>query len=371
LGQALQDKLDTGKAIVLTGARQTGKTTLLQNLFGGRRDTLWLNGDEPDVRALFENPSSTRLAAILGTKSCLVIDEAQRIPDVGVKLKLVTDSLPETRVIATGSSSFELGNQVNEPLTGRKWELQLFALSFGEMVAHHGLLDEKRLLPHRMVHGYYPEIVTHPGDERSRLLELANSYLYKDILMLGEIKRPDKLTRLLQALALQVGSQVSFNELARLCGLDNKTVEKYVMLLEKAFIVFRLGSFARNLRHELKFSRKIYFYDNGIRNAVIANFAQVEARNDTGALWENFLVSERMKFLKNSGDWSTCWFWRTQQQKEIDYLEEKDGRLAAYEFKWNPSAKVRPPRQFMNAYPESGFSVIHPGNFEDFLLSGT
>jgi predicted AAA+ superfamily ATPase len=368
LSQALQARLGAGKAIILMGARQTGKTTLLQTLFAGQPETLWLSGDEPDVRALFENLSATRMKAILGGKSCLVIDEAQRISEIGLKLKLITDFLPETQLVATGSSSFELGNQINESLTGRKWEFQLFPLSFGEMAAHHGLLNEKRLLAHRMIYGYYPEIVTHSGEERQRLIELTSSYLYKDILMQGEIKKPEKLTRLLQALALQVGSQVSFNELAQLCGLDNKTVEKYVDILEKTFIVFRLASFARNLRNELKFSRKIYFYDNGIRNAVIANFAQVEARNDVGALWENLLVSERMKFLKNSGDWARSWFWRTQQQKEIDYLEEKDGQLAAHEFKWNPSAKSKAPRQFMNAYPESRFFTIHPGNVEDFLL---
>jgi predicted AAA+ superfamily ATPase len=368
LGEVLQGKLGAGKAIILTGARQTGKTTLLHTLFGGQTETLWLNGDEPDVRGLFEKLSSTRLKAILGGKARLVIDEAQRIPDIGLKLKLVTDFLPEVQLIATGSSSFELSNQVNEALTGRKWEFQLFPLSFGEMATHHSLLDEKRLLPHRMIYGCYPEIVTHPGEERQRLLELTNSYLYKDILMLGEIKKPDRLSLLLQALALQVGAQVSFNELAQLCGLDNKTVEKYLSILEKAFIIFRLGSFARNLRNELKFSRKIYFYDNGIRNAVIANFAQIEARNDVGALWENYLVSERMKFLKNSGDWARSWFWRTQQQKEIDYLEEKDGRITACEFKWNPSAREKAPRQFMNAYPGSRFAVVHPENVEDFLL---
>ena len=368
LGEVLQKKLGAGKAIILTGARQTGKTTLLRTLFGKQPETLWLNGDEPDVRGLFEKLSSTRLKAILGGKTRLVIDEAQRIPDIGLKLKLVTDFLPEVQLIATGSSSFELSNQVNEALTGRKWEFQLFPLSFGEMVAHHGLLDEKRLLPHRMIYGNYPEIVTHPGEERQRLLELANSYLYKDILMLGEIKKPDKLSLLLQALALQVGAQVSFNELAQLCGLDSKTVEKYVSVLEKAFIIFRLGSFARNLRNELKFSRKIYFYDNGIRNAIIANFGQIELRSDAGVLWENYLVSERMKFLKNNGDWARSWFWRTQQQKEIDYLEEKDGRIRAHEFKWNPSAREKIPRQFMNAYPGSEFAVVHPGNIEEFLL---
>lgn len=368
LGEVLQKKLGAGKAIILTGARQTGKTTLLRTLFGKQPETLWLNGDEPDVRGLFEKLSSTRLKAILGGKTRLVIDEAQRIPDIGLKLKLVTDFLPEVQLIATGSSSFELSNQVNEALTGRKWEFQLFPLSFGEMVAHHGLLDEKRLLPHRMIYGNYPEIVTHPGEERQRLLELANSYLYKDILMLGEIKKPDKLSLLLQALALQVGAQVSFNELAQLCGLDSKTVEKYVSVLEKAFIIFRLGSFARNLRNELKFSRKIYFYDNGIRNAIIANFGQIELRSDAGVLWENYLVSERMKFLKNNGDWARSWFWRTQQQKEIDYLEEKDGRIRAHEFKWNPSAREKIPRQFMNAYPRSEFAVVHPGNIEEFLL---
>ncbi len=276
--------------------------------------------------------------------------------------------MPDVQLIATGSSSFDLANQVNEPLTGRKWEYTMYPLSFGEMVAHHGLLDEKRLIPHRLVYGYYPDVVVHQGEEKEILKQLSESYLYKDILMWEQIKKPEKLMRLLQALALQVGSQVSFNELGQICSLDSKTVEKYIVLLEQTFVIFRLGSFSRNLRNELKSSRKIYFYDNGIRNALIANFSQVETRSDVGALWENFLVSERLKMLSYNNLWRNSWFWRTSDQKEIDYVEEGDGAIAAWEFKWNPQAKAKQPARFAKSYPDSTFAVVHSDNVDEFLL---
>ena len=221
--------------------------------------------------------------SLLGEKRVLVIDEAQRVKDIGLRMKVVTDQMPDVQLVATGSSSFELANRLNEPLTGRKWEYKLYPLSFGEMVAHHGLLTERRLLPHRLVYGYYPEVVTSVGNEQRVLKELTDSYLYKDVLTLGQVKKSDKLVALMQALSYQVGSQVSYSELANTVGIDVKTVESYIDVLEKSYIIFRLPSFSRNMRNELKNSKKIYFYDNGIRNSLIANFSQVEMRTDVGA----------------------------------------------------------------------------------------
>lgn len=368
LENTIKDKLFKGKAIILMGPRQVGKTTLLKSIISAHHDLLWLNGDEPDVQALFSNLSASRLKSILGKRKILIIDEAQRIENIGLRLKLVTDSLPDIQLIATGSSSFELANKVNEPLTGRKWEYNMFPLSFSEMVNHHGILEEKRMLPHRLLYGYYPDVVCNPGEEKEILRQLSDSFLYKDVLSWEQIQKPDKLIRLLQAIAFQVGSQVSYNELGQLCGLDSKTVEKYIILLEKSYVIFRLGSFSRNLRNELKSSKKIYFYDNGIRNALIANFNEVELRTDIGALWENFLVAERIKFLHYSRKWSIYWFWRTREQKEIDYIEESDGVIHAYEFKWNNAAKVKPVKQFLEAYNKAVFQVVHRDNYEEFLL---
>lgn len=370
LEQRIEGMIGSEKAIIIMGPRQVGKSTLLHEVFGSSREVLWLNGDEPDVQELFANITSTRLKAIIGKNKFIVIDEAQRIADVGVKLKLITDQIKGVQLIATGSSSFELASKLNEPLTGRKREYKMFPLSFGEMVAHTNLLEEKRMIPHRLVFGYYPEVVTHPGDEKMILKELADSFLYKDILSLDSIGKPDKLVKLLQALALQIGSQVSYNEIGQLIGLDTKTVDRYIDVLEKNYVIFRLGSFARNLRNELKASRKIYFYDNGIRNAVLANFSILESRTheEMGTLWENFIISERLKRNAYSGSYCNYWFWRTQQQKEIDYIEEEDGQISTYEFKWNPAAKYKYPQQFMAAYPGSTFQVISRANIEEFLL---
>ena len=365
----IRGRLFTGKAIVIMGARQVGKTTLLKQLFAeANGDVYWLSGDDQDVRDLFENVTATRLRAHFGHHRVVIIDEAQRISDVGIKLKLIVDQIPEVQLVATGSSSFELANRINEPLTGRKWEYRLFPLSFAELATSTSLLEEKRMLPHRLVYGSYPDVVNRPGDEVAVLRSLLDGYLYKDILEFDKIHKPEKLTKLLQAIAYQVGSEVSYNELSQVCGLDPKTVANYITILEQAYIIFRLGTFSRNLRNELKSSRKLFFYDNGIRNALIGNFTQIENRTDVGALFENYMVSERLKMKEYSGNYANSWFWRTTAQQELDYIEEKDGQLDAYEFKWSPRRKASLPLSFRNAYPLARFTVITRDNIEDFLL---
>lgn len=369
LEEKIQPLLGGNKAIIVMGARQVGKSTLLNQLLGENKNALWLNGDDIDVQNLFHEMSSTRMRALLGNNKFLVIDEAQRIPDIGLRIKLVTDQVSDVQVIATGSSSFELASKVNEPLTGRKREFKMFPLTFKEMVSNSNLLDELRMIPHRLVYGYYPEVVSNPGDEKNTLKELSDSYLYKDILSLDSISKPDKLVRLLKALALQIGSQISYNEIGNMISLDSKTVERYVDILEKSFIVFRLGSFSRNLRNELKASRKIYFWDLGIRNAIIGNLAQIENRTDAGELWENFAIAERLKQNAYQNSFAQSWFWRTQQQKEIDYIEEENGMIHAFEFKWNEhKARTKCPESFSTAYPDALFQVITPKNIEEFLM---
>jgi predicted AAA+ superfamily ATPase len=368
LYKTIENKLFNGKVVVLVGARQVGKTTLLKQLLRQKEGVLWLNGDELQVQNLFANASADRLLSEFGDNKIVILDEAQRIENIGLRLKLIADSDSDIQVIATGSSAFELANKVNEPLTGRKWEYQMFPLSFGEMVAHHGKLKEMRMLPRRLVYGYYPEVVMNDGNEVEILKLLTDAYLYKDILSWESIKHPDKLQTLLRALAYQVGSQVSYNELSQMCSMDSKTVERYITLLEQCYIIFRLPSFSRNLRHELKASRKIYFYDNGIRNALIADYNAPEVRQDIGALWENFVIAERMKSNEYYHRWVNRYFWRTKQQQEIDYLEESGGKLHAYEMKWNPRVKASITKTFTEAYPNSEFQVITLENIADFLL---
>jgi len=363
----ISTRLGKGKAILIFGPRQSGKTTLLHQIFDGRQKVMWFNGDETDVQQLFENASSPRLKSVFGDSKTIIIDEAQRICNIGRSLKLITDELKEIQVVATGSSAFELANRTQEPLTGRKWEYFLYPLAFAEMVSHHGILQEKRLLAHRLVYGSYPEVINNPGKEKEVLKSLTDSFLYKDILMMEGLKKPAKIVSLLQALAFQTGNEVSYSELGRAIGLDNQTVEKYIDLLEKAYVVFRLGALSRNLRKELKRGRKIYFYDNGVRNAIIAQFSPIELRPDRGALWENYLISERQKYIAYKDIWVNSWFWRTQDQQEIDYVEEEDGLFHAWEFKWTPREKARLSKTFANAYPHSVFKVITPENVEDFL----
>jgi len=288
---------------------------------------------------------------------------------VGLGLKLITDHLPHIQLLVTGSSAFELSNRLNESLMGRTFEHRLYPLSFAEMANYHTLREEKRLLPYRLVYGYYPDVVTHPEDAKKILQNLTQNFLYKDMLLLEGVKKPDKIVKLLQALAFQVGSQVSYNELGRTIGMNSTTIEKYITMLEQSFVLFRLSSFSRNLRTELSKSRKIYFYDNGIRNALIGNFSSVETRIDIGSLWENFLISERLKLLNNNERWTQRFFWRTTEQQEIDYVEEEESVLHAFEFKWNRTSKAKISKTFSNAYPNAVTSVISPENFESFIIN--
>lgn len=367
LEKRIRDRLFSGKAVLLMGPRQTGKTTLLHAIFDGEPGVKWLNGDDPETRLLLEEVTTLKWKRILGDSKILVLDEAQRIADIGLKLKLITDQIPEVQVVASGSSAFELANRVNEPLTGRKWAYHLFPLSYAEMEAHHGFVEEYKRIPERLVYGYYPEVVNHPGEEQAVLGQLMDSFLYKDILMWERIQKPEKLTRLLQALAFQLGSEVSYHELGQIVDLDNQTVENYITLLEQTFIIFRLPPLSRNLRKELKRKRKIYFYDNGLRNAVIAQFQPLELRQDTGALWENWLISERKKALHYRGIHANTFFWRTQDQQEIDYIEERDGKMWAYEMKWSAKAKPSFSKTFMQAYPEHVLQLIHRENYYEWL----
>ncbi len=365
---SMEGRLADAKAIILLGARQVGKSTLLRQLSEKfQPPVLWLNGDDTDVRTMFDEPNSTKMRGIIANAKTLVIDEAQRIKNIGLCVKLIVDNIKNVKVIATGSSAFELANSINEPLTGRKWEYHLYPFSYSEMISSHGKLEERRLLDKRLIMGYYPEVVLNPGEEEERLKEIVSSYLYKDILTWERIQKPDKMERLLQALAFQVGSEVSYHELGLTTGLDNQTTEKYIDLLEKAFIIFRVGSLSRNLRTELKKSRKIYFYDNGLRNAVINQFNPAALRQDIGALWENFLMSERIKLLAYRRINVNQYFWRTHAQQEIDYIEERNDQIHAYEFKWNPKAKAKIPSSFLQAYPGAKSATITPENIDEFL----
>ena len=367
LEQRIRSRINSGKAIILMGPRQTGKTTLLTTIFGNDPDVMWLNGDDPETRILLEDVTTLKWKRILGNSKVMVLDEAQRIADIGLKLKLITDQIPEVQVVASGSSAFELANRINEPLTGRKWAYHLFPLSYAEMEAHHGFVEEHRRIPERLVYGYYPEVVNHPGQEQEILSQLMDSFLYKDILMWERIQKPEKLTRLLQALAFQMGSEVSYHELGQIVDLDNQTVENYINLLEQTFVIFRLPPLSRNLRKELKRKRKIYFYDNGMRNAIIAQFQPLELRQDVGALWENWLISERKKALHYQGLHANTFFWRTQDQQEIDYIEERDGKMWAYEMKWSPKLKPSFSRTFTRAYPDHELQFLHRDNYYEWL----
>ena len=358
-----------GKVILLFGARQVGKTTLINQLLENRSEPiLSISGDEPDIREIFKEITSTQLNTLIGNHKILFIDEAQRIKNIGLTLKLIIDNIKGVQVIATGSSAFELANKTSEPLTGRKYAFHLHPITFEEMLDHSNLLIEKRNLPQRLVYGCYPEIIIKESESKELLKLLADSYLYKDLLLLESIKKPILLEKIIKALAFQIGNQVSYNEIARLVQADKITVEKYIDLLQKAFVIFTLPAFSRNVRNEIKKSRKIYFYDNGIRNALIGNFNPIESRTDVGALWENFLVSERLKFLTNNNIDKNIYFWRTTQQQEVDFIEESANTLNAYEFKWNINKRPKLSKTFLRAYPNTTFKVINKHNYESFLI---
>lgn len=354
-----------GKVIIVYGPRQSGKTTLVKMILEKHpQGSLYLNCDEIDIRRALSDKTSTELKAYLAGRKVVVIDEAQRVENIGLALKLIADNITDIQVIATGSSSFELSDRIKEPLTGRKTEFHLYPFSMGELSRIYDQNELKRLLERRIIYGMYPEVVL--GGDKNILGQLADSYLYKDVFAYQNIKRHDVLMKLLQALALQVGGEVSYNELSLTVGIDKKTVENYLNILEQAFVIFRLTPFSRNLRNELKKLRKIYFYDTGIRNALVNNLNPLEIRSDAGALFENFMISERIKRNDNRGARKNMYFWRTHQQKEIDYIEEEGGALSAFEFKLKDRA-YKPPKEFAAAYPGTSIRLVTAENFPGFL----
>ena len=368
----LDSKIGKGKVLLLIGPRQVGKTTLLKNILtsiSSEKKVQFWNCDESDVRQFLSEANSAKLKSFVGNSDFIVIDEAQRVKDIGLTIKLLHDSFPNVQLAVTGSSSLDLSNSINEPLTGRKFEYNLFPFSTNELVNHTSMLEEMRLLNNRLVYGFYPDVVNNPGEEKEILTNIVNSYLYKDVFEFQDIRKSSVIEKLVQALALQVGSEVSFNELGNLLGIDTVTVQRYVDLLEKAYVIFHIRSFSRNVRNELKKSIKIYFYDNGVRNSVISNFSPVELRSDIGALWENFLISERIKNNAYHNKHAKYYFWRTTQKQEIDFIEEVDQNLFAYEFKYNPKkVNSKCPVTFSNNYPNVPFDVITSENYMDFVL---
>lgn len=370
LQSTIEGKLFKGKAILLIGARQVGKSTLFNQIVQGQAgQVLILNCDEPEVKNMLTEVNTAELRMLIGNKRLLMIDEAQRVSGIGLTLKRITDNFPEVQLLVTGSSSFQLQGELDEPLTGRKYEYRLYPVSTAELMESGGLLSVKQTLEARLIYGSYPDVLNHSDEAKEILMNIASSYLYKDLLALEGIRKPVLLEKLLVALALQMGSEVSYNEIAQTIGSDSKTVEKYIDLLEKCYIVFRLSAFSRNLRTELKKSKKIYFYDNGIRNAVLQNFAPLALRADVGALWENFFISERMKANHYQGRYVKSYFWRTTQQQEIDYVEEEDGAFTAFEMKWNPKkASTSLPSAFMKAYPLRASAIITPDSYLEWLV---
>lgn len=364
IGARIIEKIDGGKAIVVIGARQVGKTTLLQEILKDK-EYLFLDADDPSTRNLLSSPTTEQIRTIIGDHKYIFLDEAQRIADIGLTLKIITDQFKGVQLLVSGSSSFDLGNVLNEPLTGRKWEYELFPISWEEYENKIGVIKSEQQIENRLLYGFYPEVINNQGNERERLKNLVNSYLYRDLLAFTDIRKPEVLEKLLQALALQIGGEVNYNEISNLVGINKVTVQKYIEVLEKGYIVFKLNSFNRNIRNEIKQNRKIYFYDNGIRNMIIGNFNQLDLRVDKGALWENFLVSERRKQNLYKDTYAKMYFWRTKQQQEIDFVEEKNGYISAFEFKWS-SKKEKFPQNFMDTYKASG-TLIDRNNFRTFI----
>ncbi|MDE6795750.1 MAG: ATP-binding protein [Muribaculaceae bacterium] len=358
------------KAIIILGARQVGKSTLMNHVIDQLdQPVLHLNCDDPDVRNILTDINSTNLRLLLGQNKVVAIDEAQRVENIGLVLKRIVDEYPNVQVLASGSSSLRLKSSINEPLTGRKYEYEMYPISTAELYDTLGLLSIRQLIESRLVYGSYPDVLTHQEEAKDLLRTLADSYLYKDILELDEVRKPAVLQKILVAIALQLGSEVSFSEVARTVGSDPKTVERYIDLLEKCYVLYSLPGLSRNLRNELKKTRKIFFYDTGIRNAVLQNYAPVSLRGDMGALWENFFIMERIKYNAYKGRHVNYYFWRTTSQQEIDLIEESDGEFTIFEMKWSPAkASVKFPQSFMDAYRPKQAVVVTPENYMEFLI---
>lgn len=366
----LPDTLMPGKVVVLYGPRQVGKTTLAHDLLEAVPwRSRFVNADELVYREALASQNRQRLGEVLGDAELLVIDEAQRVPDIGLNLKILVDSFPHARILATGSASFDLANKISEPLTGRKLTFTMYPVSYGELRQTFGALEARSELERWLVWGGYPAITVTPELAlRQRLLnELVGSYLYRDILELEGIRRAEKIVDMLRLLAFQIGQEVSLTELATQLALNRQTVERYLDLLEKVFVIYRVGGFSRNLRKEVTKNARYYFYDNGVRNSLIQNFNPLTLRDDVGQLWENFLMVERRKVNQTADRTVNAYFWRTYDRKEIDYIEERDGRLYGYEFKWGHGRIRRATRtEFLNAYPGAELATINQDNFETF-----
>ncbi|MCL2727891.1 MAG: ATP-binding protein [Bacteroidales bacterium] len=371
LQPVIEQKFFNGKVIILLGSRQVGKTTLMEQIKTTLAPTalpvVLLNCDEPNDRELLTNANSADLSMALRDAKTVIIDEAQRVPNIGITVKLLVDKFKNMQIVVTGSSSLELASNLNEPLTGRKFEYLLLPISTEEIIRHSGMLETMRLLESRLLWGSYPDILYQKESAKELLFELTNSYLFKDIFAMQEVRKPELLEKLLVALALQIGQEVSFNELSQIVQSDIKTVERYINLLEQCFVIFRLNGLNRNLRTELKKGKKFYFYDNGVRNAVLQNFSPLNLRQDVGALWENFFVSERLKYNLYHRRFVKSYFWRTQQQQEIDLVEETDGVFYAFELKWNEKRKATFHEIFLNTYNPKEANVVTPKNYTQFL----
>jgi len=368
LEKNITDNLFKRKAIIIIGPRQVGKTTLVNQIKEKlKKKTIVFNCDEFEAKNTLTQSSLSQLRDLISDHKIVIIDEAQRVKNIGLTLKLIIDNIKDIQLLVTGSSALELSNSINEPLTGRKFEYHLYPFSTNELKGFYGMFEESKLLYKRLIYGMYPDVINFPGQEREVLNNLSGSYLYKDVFAYQEIRKPELLDNLLKALATQLSSEVSFYEIAQLLGSDPNTIKRYIELLEKAYVIFRLKSFSRNVRTELKKSQKIYFYDNGIRNAILGNFNSIDTRQDIGQLWENYLVSERLKHLHYTKTYTHQYFWRTQQQQEIDYIEDYDGKLYAFEFKWNPKKKTRFSRTFLNNYKVESTKIINSENYWEFF----
>lgn len=367
LQKTIEKKIGKGKAIIITGPRQSGKTTLIATILKNKQHLL-LDCDDPKVRKLLDNPNTEEIKNLIGNKKYVFIDEAQRVDGIGITLKIITDQFKKVQLFVSGSSSFELSGKINEPLTGRKFEYELFPVCWEEYEKHNSYLKSIQQLNNRLIYGFYPDVLNNQGNEAEILKNLVSSYLFKDIFAISDIRKPETLEKLVQALAFQIGSEINYNEIAQVVGIDKNTVSKYVDILQKRYIVFKISSFSRNLRNELKQSKKIYFYDNGVRNMIIGNFNHVDLRNDKGALWENFLMSERLKHNCYKQSLSKMYFWRSFQQQEVDLVEENQGKITGYEFKWKQNKNQKLPKTFTEAYNADSM-IVDTNNFRQFVKS--
>jgi predicted AAA+ superfamily ATPase len=368
--QNLDNFLKPNKVLVIFGPRQVGKTTLLQDYLQNTSFKYRLDsGENLHIQDVLSSRNFDRLRDYASGYDLIAIDEAQKVPHIGDALKILVDHFSEIRIIATGSSSFELAGQVGEPLTGRKITLTLFPISQIELSKIFNPFDLKVRLEEYLIYGSYPELITtNDKKEKIRILnEISGSYLIKEILEFERVKSSQKLMMVLRLLAYQIGNEVSFHEIAQKVGMDHKTLARYIDLLEKAFVIIRIRGFSKNLRNEIVRKNKFYFYDTGIRNAIIANFNRIEMRDDIGQLWENFLIVERIKKQGYHEIIANNYFWRTWNGEEIDFVEEREGKLFAYEFKWS-AIKIKPPKSWQQNYPTSSFEVIHPENYQKFIL---